>query len=92
MINNGELLHWAGINDNNIIEIKKIIEKNPQSIYDLDLHGDNCLIVAAQQNNIENVKFFLTLKDIDPNYVGGSGTAFHAAFRKNYQDSYKKVR
>lgn len=84
--NDGELLHWAGIADNTISEIKRVIEKNPQSIYDLDLYNDNCLIIAAQQNNIENVKFLLTLKEIDINYVGGSGTAFHTALKKNYQE------
>lgn len=78
-----EVLHWAGMNDSYLYELKRIIHESPELLNTTSKTNDNALIIASASNNIEMVKYLVEYTDIDQTLVGDSGNAFLAALKHN---------
>lgn len=78
-----EVLHWAGMNDSYLYELKRIIHESPELINSMTSSNDNALIIASASNNIEIVKYLVEYTDINQTLVGNNGNAFISALKHN---------
>lgn len=74
-----EVLHWSGMTDDNLPDLKKILIESPELVNSVSNKNDNGLIIASRSNNIAMVKYFIENTNIDINCVGIDGNAFMAA-------------
>lgn len=78
-----EVLHWAGMNDNCLDDLKYLLFDSPELINSINDDNENALIIAARENNIEIVKYLVEETAIDIHTVSKiDGNAFLSAVKK----------
>lgn len=63
-----ELFHWAGMNTDNVDQLKIILDENDELYNATNNYGDNCLFIAAMEGNINIVKYLVQTKKINLNH------------------------
>lgn len=81
-----ELLHWAGMKDQNIDELIDILITHPEYVNETNDFGDNCLFIAARNGNLEMVKYILNNTSININHTNGDGSVLLIALSQNHLD------
>mgnify|MGYP003333903406 CR=1 FL=1 len=56
-----EVIHWAGMTDECLPDLKQLLEKYPDYINTKNGYNDNALIVAARTGNADIVKYLIAL-------------------------------
>lgn len=79
-------LHYA-VMENNIEKVSQIIKSNPESVFEVNVHGNNALHLAVYNNNKKMINILLAT-DLDVNKVNNNqDTALHIAIDWGYDNS-----
>lgn len=78
-----EVIHWAGMTDECLPDLKKILEQYPDYIHAKNGYNDNALIVASRTGNLEIVKYLIEETNIEQNIIINEGNALTVACKYN---------
>ena len=81
-----ELLHWSGMNDENIDKVKIILDTHPEYINTLNSLHDNALIIACRMGNLEIAKYLVENTNIDIQHATKEGNALTVAVEKKHKE------
>jgi len=81
-----ELFHWAGMKDEHINELIKILTACPNFVNETNDFGDNCLFIAAKMGNINMVKYIVENTNIDINHANSDGSALLIALTQGHME------
>lgn len=78
-----EVIHWAGMTDECLPDLKQLLEKYPDYINTKNGYNDNALIVAARTGNADIVKYLMEETKIEQDIVVNEGNALTVACKYN---------
>lgn len=81
-----EVIHWAGMTDECLPDLKKILDLYPDYINTQNGYGDNALIVAARTGNIQIIKYLIEETNIEKNVIVNEGNVLTVACKYNKKD------
>lgn len=84
-----EVLHWSGMNDDCLDDLKSILMHHPEYINVMNPYHDNCLMIASKMGNIKMVEFLVKSTEIDINHSNNDGNALNIAVSNNQTDIVK---
>lgn len=78
-----EVLHWAGMKDEFLSNLKDILIENPHFINFENQYGENAIHIAAKMDNVKIVKWLIENTNIDFNKTIDKGNALSIAVEHN---------
>lgn len=81
-----EAIHWAGMKDENLPDLKHILDKYPQYINAKNSQNDNLLLIATRVGNFNIVKYLIEETEININETILEGNALSVALQLNKKE------
>lgn len=81
-----EALHWAGMQDKDLPNLKKILDIYPDYINVRNKFEDTLLTIAAREGNLKIVQYLVEEKNMNVNQNTPDGNALIVSLKKQHHD------